>query len=506
MLKLLPKALQFSQAAGWALLILLLPLTSLPWMARLAHSEMVAAPSGLPMLWLAAIFLIPFAWRRGSFPPVIKPLIGFAAVALIASALAWFRDVPVFKDRSIFSRETQAFFTLLVGLAFYLVTTAWLKDTSRQKTTFRLINIAGLAIILWCGMQAAIWYSTSGYPRWLSNFQESITMRQFYPARVSGFALEPSWLAHQLNMLFLPYWLAATIQHYSAWRKVGGISAENILLVGGAATLFLSFSRVGILAFMLAAAFLILRANIHLTRRIYAWVQQRRKAKSGRRLVKVLVYAVMLLAFLTIYLAGAAGVVAGASKLDPRVARIFEKPEDSIFSIEYANQLAFAERMIYWATGWEIFNDHPVLGVGLGMAGYYFPEEMPAFGWYLPEIRDLIYRAEFLPNTKSLWSRLLAETGLVGFAFFAVWLVLLWQSASLLRRSQDQQDRMVGLMGAIVLTAMLVEGFSVDSFALPYWWISLGILTASAGRALNNSTNSLKSSVLEIGNSYDEFR
>lgn len=493
MAEILKKSYRYVLDGGWALLILLLPFTSLPLMAKLAHSDMVAAPSGLPMLLLVVLFLIPFAYKRGSFPALVKPLAAFALVAVLASALAWFRDVPVFKERGLLSREVQSFFTLLVGLGFYLVTAAWLKDIERRRFTFKLINSAGLVIILWCGVQAFFWYAYNGTPRWLGNLQESLTMRQFFVARVNGFALEPSWLAHQLNMLFLPYWLAATSMRYSAWRwRLAGISAENLLLGGGAAALFLSFSRVGLLAFMLALAWLILRANMALARRIYSWIEQRRKSQSAKRLVKSGVYAGLLVIFILVTLAGAAGVVFAASKFDDRVARLFETPRDFVFSIEYANQLAFAERMIYWSTGWEIFNDYPLTGVGLGAAGYYFPSEMPAFGWYLPEIRDLLYRAGYLPNTKSLWSRLLAETGTAGFAFFAVWMLLLWQGASFLRRRKDLEERTIGLMGGLVLTAMLVEGFSVDSFALPYWWISLGILTAAAGRALIKSQNNVE--------------
>jgi hypothetical protein len=35
-------------------------------------------------------------------------------------------------------------------------------------------------------------------------------------------------------------------------------------------------------------------------------------------------------------------------------------------------------------------------------------------------------------------------------------------------------------MGAFVLIALLLEGFSVDSFGLPYLWFSLGLLSAGS--------------------------
>jgi hypothetical protein len=39
--------------------------------------------------------------------------------------------------------------------------------------------------------------------------------------------------------------------------------------------------------------------------------------------------------------------------------------------------------------------------------------------------------------------------------------------------------QIVGLAGKFFILAYLVEGFSVDSFALPYQWIIAGLITAS---------------------------
>ena len=39
--------------------------------------------------------------------------------------------------------------------------------------------------------------------------------------------------------------------------------------------------------------------------------------------------------------------------------------------------------------------------------------------------------------------------------------------------------RIVGLAGKFFILAYLVEGFSVDSFALPYQWIIAALITGS---------------------------
>ena len=144
----------------------------------------------------------------------------------------------------------------------------------------------------------------------------------------------------------------------------------------------------------------------------------------------------------------------------------------------YANQLIFAERVVYWKTGWDIWNDHP-LGVGLGNAGYYFPQKMSAFGWGLLETNTVMSRMAGIPNVKSLWVRLLAETGIAGFALYVSWLFSVWKSAAGLNKEAPAALRIAGLAGQLAIVALLVEGFSLDTFGLPYLWLTFGLAVAA---------------------------
>jgi hypothetical protein len=67
----------------------------------------------------------------------------------------------------------------------------------------------------------------------------------------------------------------------------------------------------------------------------------------------------------------------------------------------------------------------------------------------------------------------------VGFAVFAVWLYLLFRSALLSYRSRDPLIKTLALAGQLCLVALLAEGFSVDSFAMPYLWVTVGLLSAT---------------------------
>ncbi|HVN53814.1 MAG TPA: O-antigen ligase family protein [Anaerolineaceae bacterium] len=472
--------LQASFPLAWLLVIVLLPISSMPLIARLAGSDMVAAPSALPLIWLVVFWLIPYLFKRGTLAFPTAPFWGFVLVAILSSLAAYFLATPNLKNQSIFSREAKQLFTLAVGVCFYLVASTWPASINRLRTTLRWINYSGLVMLAWSLTQVYFTFVVKEYPAWMVHIQENlISVSGLFLGRTTGFAFEPSWLAHQLNMLYLPIWIAASLVRYSAHRfKFLGISLENILLAGGLAAMFFSYSRIGWLGLGLVAAFLLLKANIFLINLLRDLIQRNVSVRPGFRLVFTgIVTGLIALVFLAGYLGGIYGVARLGSQKDPRIAALFETPAE--FSYYYINQLRFAERAVYWAAGWNIFNDHPILGVGIGNAGFYFRQSLPPFSWQLKEITDIMNHSEIIPNTKSLWTRILAETGLVGFSFFLAWCFLLFQTGRGLWKQKDPLLRVVGMAGMVGVVALIAEGFSVDSFALPYLWIMQGLVTAA---------------------------
>jgi O-antigen ligase len=119
------------------------------------------------------------------------------------------------------------------------------------------------------------------------------------------------------------------------------------------------------------------------------------------------------------------------------------------------------------------------MGVGVGNAGFLFEEGVPTFGRRLPEIRRVLSpeNASF-PNPKSLWVRLLAETGFVGTAAFLSWVVLMLGGAYAMARGFSGEMKFVGVAGLLCCLAWMLEGFSLDTFALPQTWLVLGLVTA----------------------------
>ena len=274
-----------------------------------------------------------------------------------------------------------------------------------------------------------------------------------------------------LNLVYLPYWLAATLKRFSVHKfKIWFLSLENIFLGLGMVVLFLTFSRGGLVAFMLVLAFLFIRLNY----RFIGWLVEKWKVKK-KVLVSIFAYLGILILYLGIGVAG----LFTLSKIDPRMEKVFQFSSTSENPlVKYADNLQFGERVAYWQTGWNLFNDYPLAGVGLNSSGAYFPRYMPAYGWQLTETRDLLFRSNNVLNIKNLWARLLGETGIIGFSLFITLLVITLITALDLIKNKNKQSEVIGWMGILMLIALLGEGFSVDSLALPYYWFTLGFVAA----------------------------
>ncbi|HNR01930.1 MAG TPA: O-antigen ligase family protein [Anaerolineaceae bacterium] len=455
----------------WAILVITLPLTTFPLVMKLTGSSSVAPASLLPLIPLVILFLPVFLWQKKTVPVHVKPVLLFFLFALLTVALAFLRPIPAYKDQSALAAGIEGAVTLILGLLFYLTAVSLPVSRDKIDKTLRLLNWTGMVVVIWSILQVMLEPLFPGTKHFLNQLQPYISPTRLLVDRMQGFASEPSWLAHMLNLVFLAYWLAASYNHTSAHRfRIWKFSFENLLTLLGIIVLVGTLSRGGLLAFILVLALIFLFLNIRLIR----WLV--RKVGSKKRIIAM---ASITLGLILLYLVLLTAGLWGWSRVDPRMETVFQfSPEGENPLIKYADNLRFGERVIYWQTGWNIFNEHPILGVGVGFSGFYFPEYLPDTGWGLSETRRLLFRSDGLLNIKNLWSRLLAETGIIGFALFITFLVLFgFTSLEMLMRGKGTR-RTLGFMGVFMLVALVVEEFSVDSFALPYLWFSMGLVTA----------------------------
>ena len=469
----------------WASLLVLVPISSFPPLAEIAGGtgSVVAPLAAVPALLLLGLWVFP-KWLKGDrLPPSSGPLFAFVGIAVLASAGSVFLDLHPFLGQAVFGRSVRALATLAVGLTFYFTSATYPTTEGKLRSSMRWLAVGAVVMLLWSTVQAALSTGDAQIPWQLRDFHRLFSVRDLISGRVTGFAYEPSWLADQLVVLYLPLWLGAVLAGFSAFRKIRGrFPVEALLLGWGLLILILSKSRIGILSALAVAAILgvvaIWRLGRHLRlphgRGRIAGLGRGRTFSLGVRLVLLVVLVGLLVG--GVYLLG---------MVDPRLGRLFTvRPVLAAGGwgavYYYANQLAYAERVMYWATGLKTFGLHPLLGVGLGNSGFLFRQSLPVYGYFLPEMIAILNGAPGFPNPKNLWVRLLAETGVVGFLLFTIWLARIGLAAHRLSRGQASVLRVIGAAGLIALATQVIEGFSLDSFALPQLWIMLGLVTAGA--------------------------
>lgn len=467
----------------WYLLLLLLPVTSFPLLSRLFGGTLVAPLSFVPVVIIFLLWWIPsFFKNKMSLPSQLKLLYLFVLIGVISTLLAVFRATPSFRDIPWWRNIAEFFVTIGFGICFYLVTTYVVKDSDKLQKTIVFISIGGIVTILYSWIQLGSWLALGKFPTWIQAVQSIVSVNgKLYEQRATAFALEPSWLAHQLNMIYIPIWLGLSVSRKSVFpfRIFKSLLFEDVLLLLGAATLFISFSRIGWITFIISAAYIVFRLTNNWINSLSDKKKQLDPTYSSTKnyIYKASIWILLSLSLLGVLLA--AGVL--LTKIDPRMENLFDIERFRQFGfLGWASRLSFAERIIFWLAAYEVYRMFPLLGAGFGLPGYYFLSTVPNFGSLLPEINKALFTQSFIPNAKNLWIRLLSETGILGFAMFVAWLVVHWKDAVEIEKTATQPlIHSTGLVGKLIVIAMIIEGFSLDTFGLPYYWIGLGLITAS---------------------------
>jgi len=124
---------------------------------------------------------------------------------------------------------------------------------------------------------------------------------------------------------------------------------------------------------------------------------------------------------------------------------------------------AVIERLAHWQAGWDMFSEHPWLGVGIGN----YEPVYPAYA--LPRWD------EPLGHAHNYYLNIAAEAGLVGLcAYLVLWATVFWQAWRAVRRTSGYwQGVAVGILG--ILTHLAVHNF-FDNLYVHGMYVHIAIL------------------------------
>ena len=405
-------------------------------------------------LFIAIVYLnaSDLAIRDFSIPSILQPLIVVLAIAvwllrttlkpseilfqpltlllaaycfvLFASSL-WAADVGLTDQRLAEALKSLAIFVLVGSLAF-----TW----TAVHRAFAALTIAAAFLAMLTIAQTVT--GTQNEFGGLAQLKVGNVYSDVDMPRASGPVDDPNFYA-QLLLIVLPLAVFLATSERKRWRKIGYAVAALLIMAGA----LLTYSRGGIVALGIMLVLLIIAIRM--------------------RPAYILAAAAVALIALTI-------LPAGVMRRTISVREVFSSntsggPEDS--SIE--------ERKLFLGAAWEMFSDHPILGVGAGNYSTYFNRYSLQVGSPAVQYHDRGDPA--FPHM--LYLQIAAETGGVGLLCFFAAVVAAFVS---LRRARDVLAQRVGITTAlaIALAGYLITAIFLHGAYQRNFWILLGLVAA----------------------------
>jgi O-antigen ligase len=406
---------------------------------------------------LAAVAaLLPFE-RLGAFEAAgisVRPSqIALIVTILVAGRLVWHRRL----DASLAPQKTTlawlaAFFAVaalsMVGAENFSRSLAVLAFTAFTASLAFLMPIvlrdrSHLALIrnvvLWSAVAVGafgLWQflaDMAGAPTWMTGLRSTYSKSILGFSRVQGASLEPLYFA---NYLLLPISLAA------AWLLSGTDRKKTIWLAGLlgllCADLLLTSSRGGY-------------AGLAVSILISAW-QYRQRVVASKRLVGtacVIIAAAFMMAWMML-----SGFETGTRT---SVAETFWRHVSNV-----QGGAAYDERLETFSRAVEAFKTRPWIGVGIGGYGPFsarFSHLRPDTGWAIANNQPL---------------ELLAETGILGFTAFVLFLCFLIFKNQRARQIDGTDAIRVGALAALV--GMIVQYQTFSTLYIMHVWFTIGLV------------------------------
>lgn len=400
--------------------------------------------------FLPVLFIIFLRDPAEIASPVIMTVfvIVFLGVMMTGVALNY-GDISVafFRSRGGMSRViTQTMtigFGFFVALMFYNFTLRGYLPAILRGATAGVLTMGAIGLL-----EFGSWWSLPG-PTQLYELLSIVIhdeTNDYYPIRLRTTAFEVSWAAVILTFLF-PFSIASL--QMSRRTRVMAYGASYAITM-------LAQSRTAMLVIGLQTAMLL-------------WFSLKGRAD---RVVFGLT-AICCIAMLAMVTPGV------GPAIGERVSNMIEYgsmggsvEEDPVYE-----NVSNVTRLAAIRAGLEMFSEQPLFGVGLGQYGFNYPAHLKAEDFRSWEVREYAMSGDDSygwPPTYSIHVRLLAETGIVG---YAMWLGMVAILALRSLRNADANSTLgrVHLAVAMTLVGWLLLGLSIDSFRFFGGWITIGI-------------------------------
>ncbi len=127
----------------------------------------------------------------------------------------------------------------------------------------------------------------------------------------------------------------------------------------------------------------------------------------------------------------------------------------------------------------KVFMDHPISGVGFGQQAYHAKKYYP--GWAKSNNWEFKYlylnsNEPSFPPGYNLYTRLLAETGIIGILIFLFLIFVSVSQTMRFIRDQDQEIKILGIILLVTFAGLYINWLQIDTFRVYILWFSLCVL------------------------------
>ena len=127
----------------------------------------------------------------------------------------------------------------------------------------------------------------------------------------------------------------------------------------------------------------------------------------------------------------------------------------------------------------QVFYDHPLTGVGFGQQAYhaknYYPGWAKSNNWEFKYLYLNSNEPSFPPGY-NLYTRLLAETGIIGILIFLFLIYVSIKQSLNFIKNQNQEIKILGIILLVTFCGLYINWLQIDTFRVYVLWLSLCVL------------------------------
>ncbi len=158
---------------------------------------------------------------------------------------------------------------------------------------------------------------------------------------------------------------------------------------------------------------------------------------------------------------------------------ISEKIESLNFSKNLKKNISNQSRFGMQYAALMVFKDHPLIGVGFGQQTYHSRFHYP--GWATRnnyEFKEMYKNSAepSFPPGYNIYTRILSETGIIGFVLILILIYLTYKRLFILIRGSTDDKQILAYILMITFSGLLINWAQIDTFRIYGIWISLAIL------------------------------